>query len=118
MSALSPNADGLRRRRAVNRLMEVIATAAAFAAVAVLGIMVVSVAKRGGAAIDWNLFTKTPHPFSFTNEPSGLAKRQRSKERGIDNTEHRCVGPQPEGQNYDSDRCESRLMPQLAKSEK
>jgi phosphate transport system permease protein len=73
MSALSSNADGLRRRRAVNRLMEVVATAAAFAAVAVLGIMVVSVARRGGAAIDLNLFTKTPHPFSFTNEPSGLA---------------------------------------------
>jgi phosphate transport system permease protein len=73
MSALSPNADGLRRRRAVNRVMEAIATLAAFAAVAVLGIMVVSVAKRGGAAIDLNLFTKTPHPFSFTNEPSGLA---------------------------------------------
>jgi phosphate transport system permease protein len=73
VSALSPNADGLRRRRAVNRLMEAVATAAAFTAVAVLGIMVVSVARRGGAAIDWNLFTKTPHPFSFTNEPSGLA---------------------------------------------
>jgi phosphate transport system permease protein len=73
MNALSPNADGLRRRRAVNGLMEVVATFAAFAAVAVLGIMVVSVARRGGAAIDWNLFTKTPHPFSFTNEPSGLA---------------------------------------------
>jgi phosphate transport system permease protein len=72
MSTLSPNADGLRRRRAVNRLMEVVATFAAFGAVAVLGLMVVSVAKRGGAAIDLNLFTKTPHPFSFTNEPSGL----------------------------------------------
>jgi phosphate transport system permease protein len=72
MSTLSPNADGLRRRRAVNRLMEVVATLAAFGAVAVLGLMVVSVAKRGGAAIDLNLFTKTPHPFSFTNEPSGL----------------------------------------------
>jgi phosphate transport system permease protein len=54
-------------------VMEVTATAAAFAAVAVLGLMVVSVARRGGAAIDLNLFTKTPHPFSFTNEPSGLA---------------------------------------------
>ncbi|TML64843.1 MAG: phosphate ABC transporter permease PstA [Actinobacteria bacterium] len=73
MSALSANTDGLRRRRAVNRLMEAIATAAAFAAVVVLGIMVVSVARRGGAAIDLNLFTKTPHPFSFTNQPSGLA---------------------------------------------
>jgi phosphate transport system permease protein len=72
VSALSANTDGLRRRRAVNRLMEAIATLAAFAAVGVLGIMVVSVARRGGAAIDLNLFTKTPHPFSFTNEPSGL----------------------------------------------
>ena len=72
MSALSANTDGLRRRRAVNRLMEAVATLAAFAAVGVLGIMVVSVARRGGAAIDLNLFTKTPHPFSFTNEPSGL----------------------------------------------
>jgi phosphate transport system permease protein len=72
MSALSANTDGLRRRRAVNRLMEAIATAAAFAAVGILGIMVFSVARRGGAAIDLNLFTKTPHPFSFTNEPSGL----------------------------------------------
>jgi phosphate transport system permease protein len=73
MSALSPTADGLRRRRAVNRLMEAIASLAALVAVAVLAIMVVSVARRGGAALDWNLFTKTPHPFSFTNEPSGLA---------------------------------------------
>ena len=73
MSALPASTDGLRRRRAVNRLMEAIATAAAFAAVVVLGIMVVSVARRGGAAIDLNLFTKTPHPFSFTNQPSGLA---------------------------------------------
>jgi phosphate transport system permease protein len=70
---LPPNADGLRRRRAVNRLMEAIATLAAFAAVAVLAIMVISVARRGGSAINLDLFTKTPHPFSFTNEPSGLA---------------------------------------------
>ena len=41
---LPPNADSLRRRRAVNRLMEAIATLAAFAAVGVLAIMVVSVA--------------------------------------------------------------------------
>jgi phosphate transport system permease protein len=73
MSALSANTDGLRRRRAVNRLMEAIATLAAFAAVGVLAIMVVSVARRGGAAISLDLFTKIPHPFSFTNEPSGLA---------------------------------------------
>jgi phosphate transport system permease protein len=73
VSVLSPHADGLRRRRTVNRVMEALATLAAFAAVGVLVIMVVSVARRGSAAIDLNLFTKTPHPFSFTNEPSGLA---------------------------------------------
>ena len=33
MSALSADTDGLRRRRAVNRLMEAIATLAAFTAV-------------------------------------------------------------------------------------
>jgi phosphate transport system permease protein len=63
----------LRRRRAVNRAMEVVATFSAFAAVAVLTIMVASVAKRGASAIDLNLFTKNPVPFSFGNEPTGLA---------------------------------------------
>src|SRR5205085_1431238 len=52
---------------------EAIATLAAFAAVGVLAIMVISVARRGGAAINLNLFTKTPLPFSFGNEPTGLA---------------------------------------------
>src|SRR6185295_8584901 len=47
-----------RRRRIVNRLMEVIATVAALVAVAVLAIVVVSVAKRAAGAISWDFFTK------------------------------------------------------------
>src|SRR5205823_12538809 len=61
------------RRRLVNLTMEAIAVAAAFAAVGVLAIMVISVAKRGGGAINLDFFTKLPHPFSFTPVKSGLA---------------------------------------------
>ncbi len=43
----------LRRRRLVNRLAEAVATIAALAAVAVLGIVVWSVAKRGGSELSW-----------------------------------------------------------------
>jgi phosphate transport system permease protein len=66
--------DRLPRRRWVNRLMEGLATLAALVAVAVLAIMVWSVAKRGAGALDWNLLTKTPqNAFSFTPRASGLA---------------------------------------------
>ena len=61
------------RRRLVNHAMEAVATLAAFAAVALLGLMVVSVAKRGAGSIDLNFFTKTPVPFAFTPVPTGLA---------------------------------------------
>jgi phosphate transport system permease protein len=64
---------GLRRRRAVNRAMESLATLAALIAVAVLVIVVWSVAKRGAGALNLDLLTKIPKPFSFTNEPTGLA---------------------------------------------
>jgi phosphate transport system permease protein len=70
---LLTSSDGLRRRRAVNRATEVVATLAAFGVVAVLVVVVASVAKRGAGALDLNLFTKTPVPFSFGNEPTGLA---------------------------------------------
>jgi phosphate transport system permease protein len=76
MSAAANPLDGgprLRRRRAVNRAMEAVATVAAFAAVSVLAIMVVSVAKRGAGALNLDLFTKTPVPFAFTPVPTGLA---------------------------------------------
>jgi phosphate transport system permease protein len=70
----SMSLDRLPRRRAVNRLMEAVATLAALAAVAILVFMVWSVAKRGAGALDWNLLTKGPqNAFSFTPQPSGLA---------------------------------------------
>jgi phosphate transport system permease protein len=57
-----------RRRRIVNRMMEVIATVAALVAVAVLAIVVVSVAKRGAGAISWDFFTK---PQALFGQPGG-----------------------------------------------
>jgi phosphate transport system permease protein len=57
-----------RRRRIVNRMMEVIATVAALVAVAVLAIVVVSVARRGAGAISWDFFTK---PQALFGQPGG-----------------------------------------------
>jgi phosphate transport system permease protein len=62
-----------RRRRVVNRLMEGLALAAAFGAVALLGIVVASVAKRGAGAIDTDFFTKTPSLLGFDTGGSGIA---------------------------------------------
>jgi phosphate transport system permease protein len=64
---------GLPRRRAVNRAMEALATLAALIAVAILGIVVWSVAKRGAGALDLNLLTKNPVPFAFGPVKQGLA---------------------------------------------
>jgi len=58
-------AEGLPRRRAVNRLMELTAWLAAAVAVAILGVVVWSVARRGAGALDLDLLTKTPVPFDF-----------------------------------------------------
>jgi phosphate transport system permease protein len=66
-------AVNLPRRRAVNRLMEALSMLAALIAVAILGIVVWSVAKRGAGALDLNLLTKDPVPFSFTPVAQGLA---------------------------------------------
>jgi phosphate transport system permease protein len=66
--------SNLRRRKLVNRAMELAATLAAFAAVAILGILVFSVAKRGIGALNWDLLTKTPSSGGFLeSENSGLA---------------------------------------------
>jgi phosphate transport system permease protein len=65
--------DRLPRRRAVNRAMELLATQAALLAVAILVVMVYSVARRGAPALNLDLLTKTPQPFSFTPVASGLA---------------------------------------------
>jgi phosphate transport system permease protein len=64
---------GLPRRRAVNRLMEALATLTALLGVAILVVIVWSVAQRGAPALNLNLLTKIPIPFSFSNAPTGLA---------------------------------------------
>ena len=58
----------LRRRRMVNRLMEALGTLAALLAIAVLGIVVVSVARKGAGALSWAFFTQTAVPFG---QPGG-----------------------------------------------
>jgi phosphate transport system permease protein len=66
------NASNLRRRKAVNRLMEWLAWLAAAIGVALLVIVVWSVAKRGAGALDFNLLTKDPVPFAFGDVQQGL----------------------------------------------
>jgi len=57
-----------RRRRLVNRAMEVLATLAALVAVALLAIVVISVARRGAGAVSWDFFTK---PQALFGQPGG-----------------------------------------------
>jgi phosphate transport system permease protein len=68
MSAVSPQislrpSGKLRRRRLVNRIMESIGTLAALVAVAVLGVVIASVAVRAAPALSWDFFTKPPSLF-------------------------------------------------------
>jgi phosphate transport system permease protein len=71
ISALQRPKDRLRRRRLVSRGMELLAWLAAAVAVAILGIVVWSVAKRGASELNLDLLTKPPVPFS--DVPQGLA---------------------------------------------
>jgi phosphate transport system permease protein len=66
-------ASNLPRRKAVNRLMEVLATLAALIAIAILVVVVWSVAKRGAGALDLNLLTKDPQQFAFGPVKQGMA---------------------------------------------
>jgi phosphate transport system permease protein len=66
-------AERLRRRRAVNRLVEWVAWLAAVTAVGVLGIVIWSIGSRAYGALDVSLFTKVPQPFSFVPVETGLA---------------------------------------------
>jgi len=66
-------AEGLARRHRVNRLMEGLAWIAALIAIAILGIVVWSVASKGWSELNFNLLTKSPIPFSLTNAPQGLS---------------------------------------------
>ena len=52
-----------KRRKAVNLLMQVIATVAALSAVAVLALVIASVAERGAGALSWDFFTKSAATF-------------------------------------------------------
>jgi phosphate transport system permease protein len=67
-----PN-DRLRRRRAVNRGMELLALLAAALAVFILGVVVWSVAQRGGSALNLDLFTKAQQAFAGPHVKQGLA---------------------------------------------
>jgi phosphate transport system permease protein len=69
IEALSLRGDArVRRRRLVNRLMEALATLAALLAVAVLGIVVYSVAIRGADELSWSFLTSDLPIFG---EPGG-----------------------------------------------
>ena len=65
--------DRLPRRRRVNHVMEGFAWLAAATAIAILGIVVWSVASKGWSELNLDLVTKSPIPFSLTNAPQGLA---------------------------------------------
>ena len=66
-------ADRLRRRRLVNRGMELLAWLAAAIAIAILVVVVFSVAKRGASALNFDFLTKTQVPFAAPNVHQGLA---------------------------------------------
>src|SRR5262249_29388663 len=65
MAAVTPSVSlkpsgGLRRRQIVNRIMELIGWLAALAAVAVLFVVIISVAVRAWPALSWDFLTKPP----------------------------------------------------------
>jgi phosphate transport system permease protein len=67
-----PN-DRLRRRRLVNRAMELVAWLAAALAVLILGIVVWSVFKQGASALSFDFLTKSQLQFAPPNVSQGLA---------------------------------------------
>ena len=75
LNALHRPNDRLRRRRLVNRGMEVLAWLAAAVAVGLLGVLVWSVAKRGASELNLDLLTKpqAQNAFTLTPAPQGLA---------------------------------------------
>lgn len=73
LTALQRPNDRLRRRRLVNRSMEVLAWLTAAIAVAFLGVIVWSVARRGAGAINLDLFMKPQVPYAPPNVRQGLS---------------------------------------------
>jgi phosphate transport system permease protein len=66
-------AVNLPRRRVVNRMMEAFTALAALIGVALLVVIVWSVARRGAPALNLDLLTKDPVPFAFGPVKQGLA---------------------------------------------
>jgi phosphate transport system permease protein len=73
LTKASARADRLPRRRVVNLAMEILAWLAAALAVFLLGLVVFSVARRAWPALNLDLITKTPVPFSLVPVHQGLA---------------------------------------------
>lgn len=73
LSALQRPNDRLRRRRAVNRVMELLAWLAAAVGVAILVVLLWSVAQRGASQLSLDLFTKAQVPYALTGVSTGLA---------------------------------------------
>lgn len=77
MSAIEPSplyrpTDRLRRRKAVNRAMEMLALSAAAIGVALLVVVVYKIVRNGAPAINWDFFTKGEIP-GATGVAQGLA---------------------------------------------
>ena len=72
-STLQRPKDRLRRRRALNRGMEVLAWLAAGVAVFFLGVVVWSVAQRGASQLSFDFLTKSQLQFAPPNVKQGLA---------------------------------------------
>jgi phosphate transport system permease protein len=73
LSALQRPHDRLRRRRVVNRGMELLAWLAAAVGVAILVVLVWSVAQRGAGKLGLGLFTKSQVPYAVSSVSQGLA---------------------------------------------
>jgi phosphate transport system permease protein len=73
VSVLQRPNDRLRRRRLVNRLLELLAWLAALLAVFFLGIVLWSVARRGASALNLDFLVKSQQSFAPPNVKQGLA---------------------------------------------
>lgn len=73
LSMLQRPNDRLRRRRLVNRSMELLAWLAAALAVLILGVVIWSVARRGASALSFDFLTKAQAQYAPPNVPQGLA---------------------------------------------
>ena len=73
LSMLQRRNDRLRRRRLVNRGMELLAWLAAALAVLILGVVIWSVARRGASVLSFDFLTKAQAQFAPPNVPQGLA---------------------------------------------